>query len=378
MKVLQIHQCYRQAGGEEQVVEREARLLKAAGCEVDTWLLPALSGQESGLKTLLSMLHHRQACRELASRLDSKAYDVVHLHNVFPALSPSICQPARQRGIAVVMTLHNFRPLVPAATLTGELPLRGRWRLWWRQVMTGAYQQSRLRTLALVAFILVARYRRFWSQLDAFICPSEFVRQQYLRAGFAADKLKVLPHACEPVTDRVMPVGHYALAVGRSGPEKGLHWLAQHWSDMPLPLKIVGIAPRSALPAEPEFCGYLQGDALKSLYQEAAVVVVPSLVCETFGNVVMEAFSAGKPCLVAAHGALTEWVQPDYNGAWFVPGDAADLRRQLTGLLSNPEQLAALGHNARACWQQQFSPARHAAALMALYRAVAARQAGLR
>ena len=37
--------------------------------------------------------------------------DVVHIHNTFPLLSPSVLYACRDAGVPVVVTLHNYKLL---------------------------------------------------------------------------------------------------------------------------------------------------------------------------------------------------------------------------------------------------------------------------
>jgi len=97
--------------------------------------------------------------------------------------------------------------------------------------------------------------------------------------------------------------------------------------------------------------------ALSRLYQQASLVVVPSMVAETFGNVVIEAYAHGTPVLVANSGALAELVLPAETGLVFETGERADFLTKLQQLLADPQATARMGQQALQRYQQLYSSA---------------------
>ena len=62
------------------------------------------------------------------------------------------------------------------------------------------------------------------------------------------------------------------------------------------------------------FAGMLAYPDLLRLYKGARALIVPSLFHETFGYVVLEAFSAGTPAIVHNRGALPELLRESGGG----------------------------------------------------------------
>ena len=120
MKILFVHNRYQQAGGEDNVVAAETRLLADHGHDVELWSvsnkdLPA--GLTGKIKTALAT-SYSPASRALAQgKLQSFKPDVVHVHNFFPQISPSIYDACLDEGVPVVQTLHNYRLICPGAML---------------------------------------------------------------------------------------------------------------------------------------------------------------------------------------------------------------------------------------------------------------------
>ncbi len=225
MNILQVHQCYRQSGGEEQVVKREEALLKANNVSVTSWRVTLeMSGRLAKLELLLRLFHNQAACDTLRVLQQSQHVDLLHLHNGFPFFSPSFLQQAAKLKLPVVMTLHNFRLLVPSGMLTQPLQAPISTKVLLQHSMSGQYQQSVAATSLVSLLIKLAQWRSWVANVAAFICPSDFVRKQFITAGWPAEKLHVIPHFCWPLAEQPAPVGDYALVVGRDDPIKGIDW----------------------------------------------------------------------------------------------------------------------------------------------------------
>ena len=116
MKVLVAHNSYQHAGGEDAVFDNEARLLRQSGHEVREYLddnhrIAEFSSTRLGIETLWS----RSSYKKLSAVLAEFRPNVVHFHNTFPLISPSVYYAARNHSVPVVQTLHNYRLFCPAA-----------------------------------------------------------------------------------------------------------------------------------------------------------------------------------------------------------------------------------------------------------------------
>ncbi|NNF04642.1 MAG: glycosyltransferase family 4 protein [Rhodothermales bacterium] len=88
------------------------------------------------------------------------------------------------------------------------------------------------------------------------------------------------------------------------------------------------------------FTGYVPDDELVHLYNEASMLVFPSLE-EGFGLPAVEAMSCGTPVAVSRAGSLPEIVGD--AGAYFDPLDATSIVTCLRDLLDRPDELEAMG-----------------------------------
>ena len=65
------------------------------------------------LRDASAMVYSFEARRRFARLLERARPDVVHLHNIYHQLTPSILDAARARGVPVVMTLHDYKLVCP-------------------------------------------------------------------------------------------------------------------------------------------------------------------------------------------------------------------------------------------------------------------------
>ncbi len=389
MKVLLLHNRYREAGGEDQVVSAEMALLAAHGD--DPMLLEvtnsAIGGFLSQARAAARTVYSEAARRDVAAAIARFAPDVVHAHNLVPLLSPSVYFAARRAGVPVVQTVHNYRLVCPNGLLFRDgSPCEdcvGR-ALPWPGVVHGCYRGSRAATAAVAAMLGTHRALGTWSRsVAAYVAPSQFVRRMLLRGGIPGDRIHVKPHFVEGRPVAGDGGGGYALFIGRISEEKGIRTLLSAWLGLHrrVPLEIVGDGPAlDGLVAATrglrgvEWVGRAPGEQVRAMLQSARFLVVPSLCYETFGRVIIEAFAAGTPVIAPRHGAIAELVEHERTGLLFDPGSASALASAVEQLLATPASLAAMRRNARAEFEEKYGAARNYALLMETY--ACAREAG--
>jgi glycosyltransferase involved in cell wall biosynthesis len=78
------------------------------------------------------------------------------------------------------------------------------------------------------------------------------------------------------------------------------------------------------------------------VYAQTDLLIIPSLVHETFSLVAREALSAGKPVIASNVGALPEIIEHGENGFLFPAGDHHTLAGLLTKIAADPHMLSKL------------------------------------
>lgn len=381
MKVLIAHNAYQQRGGEDAVVQSEIDLLRAAGHPVIEYRRHNDDIHQMGRLSLARQtLWSDRTHRELTTLLRQERIEVVHAHNLFPLISPSLYAACREVGVPVVQTLHNFRLACPAATFMRKgAPCErclGR-AVPWPSVVHGCYRGSRVQTAVLATSNALQQSRGTWQRdVARFIVLSDFARRKFIDAGLPPQRLVVKPNFVDaPVFNS--SERHGFLFVGRLSIEKGVGTLAQamarcaEHADAPL-LQVAGTGPDSAqLQHAPgvRALGAVAPTQVMPLMAASVAVLIPSLWYEGFPRTLVEAFASGTPVIASRIGALAELVDHGRTGLLVPPGNATELANTLRWAAENPRLMQAMGARARAEYEARFTPERNLRELLAIYEA---------
>jgi len=379
MKLLLVHNQYQQHGGEDSVFEAEVRLLSAAGYAVSTYVVTndSIDGYAAYLRTALETPYSRRAYDAITAKIREERPDLVHVHNFFPKLSPSIFDACRDARIPVVFTLHNFRITCANAILLRNaqpctLCVTG--SPYW-SVLYKCYRDSFFGSFAVANMIALHRRRRTWEKsVNSFIALSAFARSKFIDAGLPAAKIKVKPNfVFDPSPPNRLAQREGALFVGRLSHEKGIDIILDAWRSANIPLAVVGDGPwseavRAAQSPMLSYLGPRSPDEIFNLMKRSRFLLVPSISYEGFPRVVAEAFASGLPVLASRIGSLEELIKDNYNGYLFRPGDPIDFMRVVSDAFAIPNQSNDLSHNARRTYEQYFTPDKNLHQLIDIYR----------
>ncbi len=392
LRVLVVHNRYRseQPSGEDRVVDQERALLADAGHRVSTFERRSddiTTMPLRGKAAIPFRVPWNPAVRsELVARLREERPDIVHIHNTFPLLSPSVVAACADASVPAVATLHNYLMVCPSGTLyrggrvctdcVGATPLPA--------LRHGCYRGSSLATVPL-AVNMVANRRRWWSGVARFFCISNAQRHILIQAGMPAQRLAVKHNFVVDPGKRRSGPGEYLLYLGRLTDEKGVRLLMTAWDQLGacdglgLPLVLAGAGPLHGELArwgqdreDVRYLGLQTRAECAELVARAASLVAPSAWLEAFGLVVVEAMAAGGPTVAAAHGAFIELVDDGVTGLMHRPGDADSLAQCLRRIVATPERNREMGEMARRRYERDFTPSVGLDRLVAGYEAAIA------
>jgi glycosyltransferase involved in cell wall biosynthesis len=381
MNVLVAHNYYKLAGGEDQCVAAEVAMLRARGHRVMQYCLSNDATDGMGRLELASRtIWSRPAVLDIRRLIRVHRPQIIHFHNTLPLISPAAYYAARDEGVPVVQTLHNFRLLCVNALLFRDgKPCEdclGK-SAPWRGVARKCYRNSSAASAAVAAMISTHHLLGTWrNAVDAYIALSEFSRRKLIEGGLSADKIAVKPNFVYPDPCAGAGDGGYAIYVGRLSAEKGLDALLRAWRSIgaTAPLKIVGVGPLA--PAVREAAAqnaaieWLQGVSQEQVYDlvgAAACLVLPSQCYENAPRVVVEAFAKGTPVIASRLGAMADIVQDGCNGLHVAPGDPEDLAAKVRGLFSDSSALKRMRRSARESFDQKYTADANHELLMDIY-----------
>ncbi len=342
--------------------------------------LASLRSLPAKLAASRKVLYSREAANRIGRLIDDFKPDVVHAHNVYHHLSPSVLRAAKQRGIPVVMTLHDTKLLCPAHSM------------WQGNAHCEACKPNAVHNVLLkrclkgsaavsfLAFAESALHRAlglYSDNVDQFVVPSQYLIDRFVDWGWNRDRFSLIRNAVALDTfPKSRPAGEHFLFFGRLAEGKGLECLLEAAAKAGVSLRVVGTGPleeslkamAARLGAKVEWTGALRGDALWSAVADCRAVVLPAEAVENAPLSILEAYAMGRPVVASSVGGIPEMVESGRTGSLFQSGDVAGLAALLQQYSQlSPVQLGAMSKRCRELVERHYSMGRQYDSLVALY-----------
>lgn len=334
------------------------------------------SGLFEKLSLGLKLIHSPEAVRQIGRLIDATRPNLVHCHNIYHQLTPSIIGAAKKRGVPVALTLHDYKPICPVYTRlqSGQVCSRCQGGDFRNVLKYRCADGSVAQSAVLFAEAWFQRFLGSYEQVDLVVAPSEFMKGSVAGYRFPEHRVKVIYNGVD--TADIRPGGEdrgYALYLGRLSAEKGLKTLLAAHTQCPGACRLVvaGTGPledelRASCPGA-EFVGHVTGSELEETVRGASVIVVPSEWYENCPMSVLEAMSYGKPVVASRIGGIPELVVHGETGLLYPAGDRDALAGCLKTLMGDPALRRSFGVAARKRVEERYSLERHNAELWASY-----------
>lgn len=417
LTILHINKFHYFRGGAEAVYLNTARLLESKGhrsvffsmhhpknlpCETSDFFMPYVDLDTdsisiiSKLKTSGRILYSFGAKKLLSRLLDAHPVDIAHLHNIYHHISPSILHVLKKKKIPVVMTIHDYKMVCASYHLQVndkpcEACCRGKYFMAIKnKCVKNSFAKSILGT---VEMFLHHKILDIYDSVNVFISPSQFLRNKLLEMGFEKETI-YLPNYIDiekfrgfdgDVKEGKIENKNSIVYFGRLSPEKGLLTLLEAVKILrakgkdSIEVKIIGDGPiKNSLESmvrreglnNIHFLGYKIGEELISEIKKSLFAILPSTCCENNPLSVIEAFVLGKPVIGSRIGGIPELVRNDVTGLTFEVGNAEDLCLKIEYLISHPDEIIAMGNNAKMFVEQELNANRYYERLMEIYQQV--------
>ncbi|MBV8634600.1 MAG: glycosyltransferase family 4 protein [Burkholderiaceae bacterium] len=398
MKALMANKFFFRNGGSETVFFQEREFLLENGHDVVDFAmdgernLPSAyeghfvanrsysgGGKLAKVKDAVSFIHSSEAVSKIGRLIDETKPDLVHCHNIYHQLTPSIIGAAKKRNVPVVLTLHDYKPVCPTynrlradATPCSDC-LDGDFS---RVVKNRCAEGSLGKSVLMYAEAVVQRAMGNYEQVDAFVAPSRFMQDSIARR-IPRERVRLLYNGIDPTA--IAPHyddDGYVLYLGRLVREKGVETLLRAHAAAKGAWRVViaGTGPLGdalKVKYDPKvFVGHLSGEALQDTIRRAAAVVVPSEWYENCPMSVIEAMAYGKPVIGSRMGGIPELVDEGKTGFLFEAGNAEQLTTAVEHLMAQPALRRQMGEAARLRVEREFTLERHNAGLMDIYQSV--------
>ncbi len=377
MRVLHAWNLHRGGGGANNATRATIDLSVRRGIEVEVFSRDSneVPGGIGGrIRAGLDVLRRGESVEAFRQTLDRFRPDLVHIHEIFPLISPWILPLCTERAIPVVMSCVDYRLTCPTVTHLrhGEICTRcvGGHEGW--AIARNCRENLAESVLMSLYSRMHRRNRLFLDHVTRFIAPSAFTRNWLIRnGGIEPSRITAISPPVEiPDAPADPGAGGYVAYAGRFSPEKGIDTAIAAMRLVEAPFRFARNEKSLVVHPLPEDLDVVVTRGrydLSEFYRQARMVVVPSLWFETFGLVGAEAMSHGIPVVVSRIGAVEELVTEGVDGFHFEPGDARDLADKVRTIWNDPDLCRRMGTNARRKAVESWGEDRHMERIAAVY-----------
>ena len=353
LRILVVHNRYQIPGGEDTVVQNEIGMLKKHGHEVfyyernNSEMKEFSALQKAALP--FNTIYNRSAKKEIKDLIQKHQIDLVHVHNTFLMISPSVYDAAAECGVPAVQTIHNFRFLCPSGILfrdghVCEDCLNDGLKC---AVKHSCYRGSRAQTLVVAGTLQRMRNRNVFSDMNC-ICLTEFNRDKLLSSGlFDKNHLFIKPNFTAEQTG-LIPYAerkNQCVYAGRIEEMKGFPFLAEAWASLPDAPKLILCGDGPLLEKVREYIdtnhvtnielrGRVSHEDVLALLKASKAMIFGSIWYEGFPMSITESLACGTPVLVPDFGNAGALIQEGITGFHYQPEDKTSFRDALAKLLS--------------------------------------------
>ncbi len=362
-----VHNKYKIAGGEDIQTEEEITLLKRNGMDVHFYYVSNDAVDDiHTIKLAYNTIWSEKYYKILFDKIKTEKFDIVHIQNFFPLLSPSIFYAAKKAGAKVVMTTHNYRLVCPNALMFIENKIcnacLGK-TIPYPALFKKCYRNSLPATAATVTMLSFHNIINTWkNKVDGFICISNFVKDQLILGGFKENQLHVKYNFVSSNLAPNFEPEDYYIFVGRTSDQKGIGLLLNTFEVTQKKLIVIGDGPLNSMVEKfakknnnIQFLGKLSLEETYKKIAKAKALVFPSHSNEPFGRTIAEAFAHGTPVIGSALGGITELVKEGVNGFLFNPFEESELIYAIDKF-EKTEDKNALRKRAYTYYQENFTP----------------------
>ena len=369
MKILQVNKFYYPKGGADKYFLDLSSALEKAGHQVAVFSMKHkknITSQFSSyfvsnfdfnnlkwwqvIKVPGRIIYSLEAKRKFKKLVKSFKPDIIHIHNIYHQISPSILSVAYKFKIPVVMHLHDYKLICPNYQLFADghpceacFPDKY-YQCLKKRCFKNSFRQSFIASLEM--FIHHKILKIYYKNINTFIAPSRFMKEKIVKFGWKEEKIKIVTNPYSSFTDTnkesfSKKEKDYLLYFGRLSAEKDIATLIKVAISLDYKLKVTGSGPEEVKLREIadqdknsliEFTGFKSGADLKNLILSAKAIVIPSICYDNMPLSLLDALHLGKIVIASKIGGIPEIIKDGVNGLLFEPGSKESLKEKIRSL----------------------------------------------
>ncbi len=327
MRILILHNRYKSnnIGGEDVVFDNEVILLKEKLGKSNVFSYEVSNDNINKFKLLFGIWFSIKNYFEVSNIIKKEKIDIVHIHNFFPLLTPSIFKASKDAGVKVVHTLHNYRLWCLSGTLYREkygicelctmqkYPIKG--------ILFKCYRNSMIQSLMAQFSFWIYRLFNAFNNIDYYFVLSNFQKEKIKQFGIDEKKIVLKPNTLK-ISKNLENKKEGYIFVGRLEEHKGIHNLLNDWVklDERFVLTIIGSGDKDKTLENSydqnniNFKGKCTRHETLEYISKSKYLIQPSVMYETFGLSIIEAMSYGVPVIGYDIGTRGDFIEDGVNG----------------------------------------------------------------
>jgi len=360
MKILLIHNKYGKFSGEEAVVESQIKLLKDRDHQVITYFRSSeelVTIPNGKIKAFFAAFYNPKSIKKLTILIEKEQPDIVHVHNLYPLISPAILAHIKKMRIPIAMTVHNYRLLCPNGLFfnDGEVCEKCTGKGKELNCLTNNCEDSLFKSTGYALRNFWARKKKYYiDNVDVFLCLTEFQKRKLISNGYPENKFQIIPNFYDKTIKDVVynpELKNYVAFAGRISPEKGIPILLEAAKQLPhIQFQLAGemrgdYYKELTIPENVTLRGMLSQESMKGFYQKARVYIHSSTCYEGFPMVFPEAMAHKLPVIAPKMAGFPEIIKHNINGLLFEPGNAKKLAENIQKMWSDKKLVEKLAKN---------------------------------
>ncbi len=326
MRVLFVNEYTAMRGGVDTVVNYQMDGLKKLGINTEIYSINHKEILSTTKISVLKYLVNSFQFRKFNNYIKEFKPDIIHLHNIYPLWGIPFWTKINNTNIKIVQHIHNYYPFC----LNSFFYSNGKictecfsQNSWFPGIRKRCYNNSLSNSLlSAIQKPIPKKWLAFSNNVNLFIGVSDFIVKKYIELGVNKNKIIKLENAILTTKHNSNTTGEYILYLGNVISPKGVRIVCELAKEIPFIKFIVAGDGKELNSLKKEFSklknlkfkGYVNKEEKDFLLQRSRFVIFPTLLWESFGLVILEAFKFGKPVLTTGEGATSELVKHKHTG----------------------------------------------------------------